>query len=168
MARIDSARRSPTVCVVDAYLFLSDEWIEAARGLHAEYADRVSPPEEVVRLNVTVVDAPFGDGEILGHLDTTEGSIIPQLGHLDGPDLSVRVPYEVARQMLVDQQYENLMIAFMSGEIEVEGDVTLMMSLPGHRPDTRAASAGRRSRRTPQGHHRIVRCGRRRRPISVA
>lgn len=109
--------------------FLSEAWIEEARALHDEFSGRVEPPDEPVRMNVTVVDAPFSDGEVLGHLDTTEGSLIPELGHLDGPDVSVRVPYEVARRMLVEQQYEDLMIAFMSGEIEVEGDVSMIMAL---------------------------------------
>jgi hypothetical protein len=39
------------------------------------------------------------------------------------------VPYNVAREMLVDQEYDQLMIAFMSGDIEVEGDVTLMFEM---------------------------------------
>ncbi|MEM7096089.1 MAG: SCP2 sterol-binding domain-containing protein [Actinomycetota bacterium] len=112
-----------------AHPFLSTEWIEEARALHAEFIDRVSPPDEALRLNVTVIDAPFSEAEVLGHLDTTAGSLIPELGHLDNPDVAVRLPYEVARQLLVDQQYENLMIAFMSGEIEVEGDVSMVMAL---------------------------------------
>ena len=111
------------------HAFLSPGWIDAARAMHDDYADRVSPPDEAVRMNVTITDAPFSDSEVLGHLDTSEGSIIPREGHIDDPDLAVRVPYRVARQMLVDQQYEDLMISFMSGEIEVEGDVTLIMSL---------------------------------------
>lgn len=118
-----------TVTVVSRHPFLSPAWIDAARALHDEFADRITPPDEVVRMNVTVVDAPFSDGEVLGHLDTTDGSIIPEEGHLDDPDVAIRVPYDVARGLLVDQQYENLMISFMSGEIEVEGDVTMVMSL---------------------------------------
>lgn len=114
---------------VAAHPFLSPEWIEEARSLHAEYIDRVEPPDEPVRLNVTVIDAPFAEGEVLGHVDTTQGSFIPEMGHIDSPDVAVRVPYEVARQLLVDQQYEMLMISFMSGEIEVEGDVSMIMAL---------------------------------------
>ncbi len=114
---------------VAAHPFLSPAWIEEARALHAEYIDRVEAPDEPVRLNVTVIDAPFAEGEVLGHVDTTDGSFIPEMGHIDNPDVAVRVPYEVARQLLVDQQYEMLMISFMSGEIEVEGDVSMIMAL---------------------------------------
>jgi hypothetical protein len=114
---------------VAAHPFLSPEWIDEARALHAEYIDKVEAPDEPVRLNVTVIDAPFAEGEVLGHVDTSEGSFIPETGHIENPDVSVKVPYEVARQLLVDQQYEMLMISFMSGEIEVEGDVSMIMAL---------------------------------------
>ena len=109
--------------------FLSPAWIEQARLIHEEFKDRVEEPAEAIRLNVTVIDAPFSDDVVLGHIDTTSGSAVPDEGHLDNPDVSVRIPYEVARQLLIDPQPENVMIAFMSGEIEVEGDVTMLMSL---------------------------------------
>jgi len=114
---------------VSTHPFLSPEWIAAAREIHDEYKGKVDEPTESLRLNVTVTDAPFSDSAVLGHIDTTAGSVVPDEGHLDAPDVSVMVPYEIARQLLVDPQPENVMIAFMSGEIEVEGDITLMMSL---------------------------------------
>ncbi len=109
--------------------FLSPEWITQAREIHAEYRGRVEQPAESLRLNVTVTQAPFTNDVVLGHIDTTSGSIVPDEGHLDDPDVSVTVPYALARQLLVNPQPENVMIAFMSGEIEVQGDITLMMSL---------------------------------------
>ena len=109
--------------------FLSPEWIASAREIHAEYSGRVDQPSESLRLNVTVTGAPFTDEAVLGHIDTTSGSIVPDDGHVDEPDVAVTLPYAVARQLLVDPQPENVMIAFMSGEIEVQGDITLMMSL---------------------------------------
>lgn len=109
--------------------FLSPAWIAAAREIHDEFKGRVDEPTESLRLNVTVTGAPFSDNAVLGHIDTTMGTVVPDEGHLDAPDVSVSVPYDIARQLLVDPQPENVMIAFMSGEIEVEGDITLMMSL---------------------------------------
>lgn len=109
--------------------FLSPEWIASAREIHAEYSGRVSEPAESLRLNVTVTGAPFTDDVVLGHIDTTNGTVVPDDGHIDNPDVSVIVPYHIARQLLVDPQPENVMIAFMSGEIEVQGDITLMLSL---------------------------------------
>lgn len=104
-------------------------WITAAREIHDDFKDLISEPEEHVRLNVTVIDAPFDGGEVIGHVDTTSGSVVPREGHLGEPDVSIRVPYVMARLLLVDQQYENLMISFMTGDIEVEGDITLLFSL---------------------------------------
>jgi hypothetical protein len=100
-----------------------------AREIHLEYRGRVDQPTESIRLNVTVIQAPFTESAVLGHINTTDGSIVPDEGHLEDPDVAVTVPYELARQLLVDPQPENVMIAFMSGEIEVQGDITLMMSL---------------------------------------
>jgi hypothetical protein len=112
-----------------AHLFLSEAWIVAARAIHDDFKDRIVEPTEHVRMNVTVFDAPFSDGAVIGHVDTTTGSVVPGEGHIDDPDLSVRLPYSIARQLLVDQQYEMIMITFMSGEIEVEGDITRLLSL---------------------------------------
>jgi hypothetical protein len=131
---VDTTFRHRCLYLFGVYLFLSAEWIAAARELHDEFAHRISPPEETVRMNVTVVDAPFDEGEVLGHLDTTQGSVIPREGHLDEPDVAIRLPYEIARQLLVEQQYEMLMISFMSGEIEVQGDVTMVMALQDVEP----------------------------------
>ena len=80
-------------------------------------------------MNVTVTGAPFTDEAVLGHIDTTNGTVVPDDGHVDKPDVAVTIPYDLARQLLVDPQPENVMIAFMSGQIEVQGDITLMMSL---------------------------------------
>lgn len=112
-----------------AHVFLSAAWILAAREIHDDFKGRIVEPDEPLRLNVTVVDAPFDEGHVIGHVDTTTGSVVPQEGHLGDPDVSIRVPYIVARLLLVEQQYESLMISFMSGDIEVEGDITRLFSL---------------------------------------
>lgn len=109
--------------------FLSSAWIEVASAMRDEYAHRFIPPAEAVRMNVTVTGAPFSTTDVLGHVDTSDGSVIPADGHLLDPDLSATIPYSTAREMLVGMQYDALLIAFMSGEVEVEGDVTLIMEL---------------------------------------
>jgi len=117
------------VSVVTTHPFLSPDWIIEARRIHEEYKDRADQPTEALRVNVTVTGAPFADGAVLGHIDTTSGTIVPDEGHLGDPDVSVTIPYDLARELLVDPQPENVMIAFMSGEIEVQGDITLLMEL---------------------------------------
>lgn len=109
--------------------FLSPAWISEARKIHDEYKDQVEAPTETLRMNVTVTDAPFSDGLVLGHVDTTDGSAVPDEGHVDNPDVAVIVSYAIARQLLLEQQPDQVMIAFMSGEIEVQGDVTMLMAL---------------------------------------
>lgn len=114
---------------VDRHPFLSEMWIVAAREIHLEYHQQIETPSESLRMNVTVTGAPFSDEPVLGHVDTTSGSIVPNDGHHGEPDVSVLVPYEIARVLLIEQQIDVLMISFMSGEIEVEGDVTLLFAL---------------------------------------
>jgi len=114
--------------------FLSPEWIDAALEIHDEFKDRIDEPDEHVRINVVVTDAPFSDEKVTGHIDTTAGSSVPRHGLIDDPDLTVYVPYKVALQLFVEQDYENIMIAFMSGEIEVTGDITQLLSLQDVEP----------------------------------
>ena len=119
---------------MSAHPFLSPAWIDAARSIHDDIKDRIPEPDEHVRMNVTVVDAPFSDGTVIGHVDTTSGSAVPREDHISEPDLAIRVPYEIARRVLVEQQYDMLMISFMSGEIEVEGDITRLLELQDLQP----------------------------------
>lgn len=112
-----------------SHSFLSDAWIQAAEEIRVEFAGRVGPPSEAARVNVVVTDVPFGSGEVAGHIDTTDGSSVPALGHLDNPDATIILTYRTARQALVDLRFEELIRAFMTGEIEVTGDVTMIMNL---------------------------------------
>lgn len=112
-----------------AHPFLSDDWINAAEAIHAEFADRTEALDEVVRLNITVRGVPFGSGELEGHIDTSAGNTIPKWGFLDNPQASITVPYEVARSLFVTLDFEEVIMSFMSGQIEVEGDITRLMFL---------------------------------------
>ncbi len=125
-----------------SHTFLSPQWIAAARAVHDDLAADIDAPADPVRVNVTVLDAPFDDPEFLGHVDTTTGSIVPELGHIDSADVGVRIPYAIARQLLVDQDVEAIMIAFMSGQIEVEGDVTRLLDLQDMEPTAEQQAVG--------------------------
>lgn len=112
------------------YAFLSDEWLAAARALHAEYEDKVEPLPSSVRLNMTVRSAPYGtDGTIEAHLDTTSGLVAVDLEHLDNPNVTVTIDYDVARTLIVDRDPAAVMGAFMGGRIKVDGDLTKLLSL---------------------------------------
>ena len=113
-----------------AYPFLSPEWTEQARKLREEFAGRELPvPPVTMRMNLVVTDVPFEDGPIAAHLDTTTGEIVLDTGHLDAPDLTVTIEYSVAKAILVDQNPQAGMQAFMSGRIRVEGDMAKLMAL---------------------------------------
>ena len=70
------------------YPFLSDEWIEAAHALRDEFPDAAPSIAHAVKMNLVVTEMPFGDGEILAHMDTTSGDLLLDKGHLDGADLT--------------------------------------------------------------------------------
>lgn len=121
--------------MTDSYPFLSDEWMDAAKQIRAEYADRLNPPSTPIRMNQIVTGVPFGDGTVNAHLDTSEGRIVLDHGHLAEADLTVETDYETARALFVDQDPNIGMQAFMSGKIKITGDVTRMMVMQSQQVD---------------------------------
>jgi hypothetical protein len=130
--------------MADQYQFLSDEWVAEARRIRAEVGGgAVAQP---VRMNLVISEVPFGDGPIQAHLDTTDGSVALDLGHLDGSDLTVTVDYATAKAILVDGNPQAAMQAFMAGKIRVEGDMAKLMALQTVSPDPSAAELAQRLR----------------------
>jgi putative sterol carrier protein len=114
---------------VAKYAFLTDEWMEAAKAVRDEYADQVSPPAHVIRMNQVVTDVPFGDGTINTYLDTSGGEAVMELGELDTPDLTVTTDYATAKAITVDGDAQVAMQAFMQGKVKVQGDMSKLMLL---------------------------------------
>ena len=112
-----------------SHLFLSDEWIEAARGIRARHESAVPPIPVAVRVNVVAVGVPFGAGTVHAHIDTSGGSLQMELGAIDSPDVTVTTDYDTARALFVEQDPAGTMQAFMSGRIKVEGDISKIMML---------------------------------------
>lgn len=125
-----------------AHPFLSDEWIAAAEAIHAEFSDRTETIDEEVRLNITVRGVPFGPGELEGHIDTSAGNTIPKWGFIDNPQASIIVPYDVARALFVTLDFEQVIMSFMSGQIEIEGDITRLMFLQDLSPSPEQQEIG--------------------------
>lgn len=111
------------------YEFLSDEWMAAAKELRAKYDADLPPVEFEVRINQIITDVPFGDGVVHGHIDTSDGSVALELGHVEEADATITVGYDVARAMIVDQDPQIVMQAFMTGQILVQGDMMKLMAL---------------------------------------
>ena len=111
--------------------FLSPEWIDEARGINDEYRGRTAPVPAEVRVNLVVTDVPFGSGSLDAHVDTAGGELQIDTGHLEGTDLTLTLDYATARAILVEQNPQVAMSAFMGGRIKVQGDMTKLIVLQG-------------------------------------
>lgn len=123
-----------------SHLFLSDQWIQAARDIRHKYADSVPTIEILIRINVVTTKVPFGDGTVSAYIDTSSGVLDMELGSLDGADLTITTEYEIARSVFVDQDPTASMQAFMSGRIKVEGDITRLMAMQTALPQSDEAA----------------------------
>ena len=121
------------------YPFLSDEWLEEARRIRAEYEGESLSFPHAVRMNLVVTVVPFGDKDIDAHMDTSTGELVLDVGHIETPDLKVTVDYDTAKAILIEGNPQAGMQAFMAGKIKVEGDMAKLLAL-------QAAPAGTDSR----------------------
>jgi hypothetical protein len=111
------------------YPFLSDEWLEEARRIRAEYEGKAMSFPHAVRMNLIVTVVPFGDKDIDAHMDTSTGELVLDVGHLETPDLKVTVDYDTAKAILIEGNPQVGMQAFMAGKIRVEGDMGKLLAL---------------------------------------
>lgn len=110
------------------YAFLSDEWMAAAREIRARYEDQLPEITVSVRVNQVITDVPFGDGMVLAYIDTSEGSMVFELGELDEPDAVVVTDYDTARAMLVERDPAVLMQSMMQGRVQLQGDMMKLLA----------------------------------------
>jgi hypothetical protein len=129
-----------------AYQFLSDEWIEEARSIRAEYKGKTIAIPHQIRMNLVIRELPFADGEMDAHMDTSSGDLELDKGHLDGPDLKVTLDYLTAKSILVDGNPQAGMQAFMQGKVQVEGDMAKLMLLQSGPVDPTAQEIATRLR----------------------
>ena len=126
------------------YLFLSDEWLDEARAIRAEYegrggADRARRAGE-----------PGGGRGALRRGDGPRprrhltGELVLDVGHIDPADLKVTIGYDIARSLLVEGNPQAGLQAFMQGKIKVEGDIAKLMALQTVSPDPTAAEIAAR------------------------
>lgn len=115
--------------MAEQYEFLSPEWLDAVRRLREEMPEPSSPPPVTMKMNVVVIETPFDGGDVKGHVDTSDGELLVEEGHLDAPDLTITVEYATAKAIFVEQDLGVAMQAFMAGKVKVQGDITKLMSL---------------------------------------
>ncbi|MBA3281020.1 MAG: SCP2 sterol-binding domain-containing protein [Acidimicrobiia bacterium] len=121
--------------------FLSEEWLDRAKAIRAEYEGKGGAPPHKMRMNLVITDVPtdVSDAPIDAHMDTTTGDVDMDLGHLETPDLTVTLEYETAKAILVEGNPQAGMQAFMAGKIKVQGDMTKLMAMQSASPDPVAA-----------------------------
>ena len=112
-----------------SYPFLSDEWLDEARKIRAEYEGKTPPITHVVRMNLVVTQVPFSEEDVLAHMDTSGGELVLETGHIEDQDLKVTVDYVTAKAILVEGNPQAGMQAFMAGKVRVGGDMAKLMAL---------------------------------------
>jgi len=128
------------------YPFLSDEWVDEARRIRQEHEGRAGTMAHQMKMNLVITEVPFGDKDIDAHLDTTEGVLKLETGHIEPADLKVTVDYATAKAILVEGNPQVGMQAFMAGKVKVEGDMAKLMMLQGAPPDEHAQEVAKRLR----------------------
>ena len=120
--------------------FLSAEWIAAAREIRAKYETQTPKITQKIRMNQIITDVPFAGGTVRSFIDTTSGNFILDLGELPSADVTVSTDYVTARKIFLEQDAAAAMQAFMSGQIKVQGDIVMLMSLQTTVPQTELAA----------------------------
>ncbi len=124
-----------------AHPFLSPEWIDAARTIYDDAGGAGGIPD--IKMNMVIIDVPFGDGPIDAHMDSSSGSMQMDVGHMDEAEVTIRVPYEIAKAIFVEGNAQAGMQAFMAGHIKVEGDLAKLMAMQSAAPDAAALDVQR-------------------------
>jgi putative sterol carrier protein len=118
--------------------FLSDAWFTEAHAIREKYAGTASSVAHKIKMNQVITDVPFGNGSVELYMDSTGGDIVLERGKLDEADVTVTTDYETARKILVDQDPQAGMQAFMAGKIKVQGDMMKLMQMQAAPPDENA------------------------------
>lgn len=110
--------------------FLSDDWINAAKAIRDKYASEITTKPPAIKMNQVITETPGGE-DIKMYLDTSSGEMVMDKGELPDADVTITLPYDVARKQMVDQDQAAAMQAFMSGKVKVQGDMMKLMGMQG-------------------------------------
>jgi len=103
--------------------FLSDGWFTQAEKIQAEVNPPVPAAIKDLKINMQVTGGPSGD--VAFRMDN--GKMVK--GHAADAPTKLVIPFDTARAMLIDQNQQAVMSAFMSGQIRVEGDMAKLMQM---------------------------------------
>jgi putative sterol carrier protein len=119
--------------------FLSDEWMTAAKEIRQKYAGQTTKVTQSLKINQIVTGVPFGEGTVESYLDTSSGDVVMDLGRLEDADVTVTTDYATAKAIFVDQDPAAGMQAFMTGKIQVQGDMMKLMAMQMAMPTDEAS-----------------------------
>jgi hypothetical protein len=104
--------------------FLSDDWFAEVEKARAEIGDLELPAAVMeLHVNLEVRDAPSGTIEV--HI--TGGDL--GRGLVEGASAKLKVGYDVVRRLFIERDLQAVMQAFVSGQIEVEGDMAALLGM---------------------------------------
>lgn len=109
--------------------FLSEDWFTAVEALRSEAPEPPAAIKDLV-INLTVTGTPGGDQEL-----RLDGGQLER-GHGEGAPTTMTVPYDVAKQLFIQNDQAAAMQAFMTGKIKVTGDMTKLMAMQAGGPPT--------------------------------
>lgn len=105
------------------YPFLSNEWFDKVDELIAAAGDLQIPPAmKDAELNVTI---KAGGGDV--QVNLKDGLFFR--GHRDGAPTSITLAEPLARRIFVDADVAAGVHAFLTGEIQVEGDLKPLVAM---------------------------------------
>ena len=106
-----------------AEVFLSDGWFSQTEKIQNEVNPPVPPAIKDLKINMQVTGGP--GGEVAFRMEA--GRLVK--GHAADAPTKLVIPFDTARAMLIDQNQQAVMSAFMSGQIRVEGDMAKLMQM---------------------------------------
>jgi putative sterol carrier protein len=106
-----------------AEAFLSDGWFAQTDKIQNEVNPPVPAAIKDLKINMQVTGAPNGDVSFR----MEAGKLVK--GHAADAPTKLVIPFATARAMLIDQNQQAVMQAFMSGQIRVEGDMAKLMQM---------------------------------------
>jgi len=106
-----------------AEAFLSDGWFTQADKIQNDVNAPVPAAIKDLKINMQVTGGP--SGEVQFRMEA--GKMVK--GHAADAPTKLVIPFDTARAMLIDQNQQAVMSAFMSGQIKVEGDMAKLMQM---------------------------------------